>query len=319
MTKLAYSYPATINAVRKASKFGVALLTGATFLLSSLAAEPAHAKKFGRGLAIGLGAFGLGVMMNEAARAEEYGGHDDDDDYQERSYRKSSKSRSTRSRNSSPKVQFSQEVLETQKSLNQAGYDAGTEDGIRGRQTRAAVKAFQRDQGYEETGRLTPDQRKNLYVVAAEAANTDDGGGAVTAKPANMGPANMGDDGNAEEVVDTAGEGSLMATSLEQESYKPNFAVETAQNETKTVARHENTRQTVPEAEIDPSMLEVEKALFSLQMIRSVPDGKIDDETVAAIKQYQSFRNEAPTGELTPEQKVNLMSLVQAYFSYDKR
>ncbi len=310
MTKLAYSYPATINVIRKAPKFGVALLTGATFLLSSLAAEPAHAKNFGRGLAIGLGAFGLGVMMNEAARAEKYGGYednDDNDDYQERSYRKRSKSRSTRSQNRSPKVQFSREVLETQKSLNQAGYEAGTEDGIRGQQTTAAVKAYQRDQGYQETGRLTPEQRKNLYVVAAEAANTIDGGSAATAEPANTidggsavtaeaadtidgdsavaaeaadtidgdsavaaEPANTGTntgDGGSVEEVDPAGEGSLMATSLEQGSYKPNFGVETTQNETKTVAGHENTRQTVPEAEIDPSTLEVEKAFFSLQMI----------------------------------------------------
>jgi len=329
MTKLAHSCPATINVIRKAPKFGVALLTGATFLLSSLAAEPAHAKRFGRGLAIGLGAFGLGVIMNEAARAEKYGGYDDDDDnddYEKRSYRKSSKSRSTRSRSNSPKVQFSQEVLETQKSLNQAGYDAGMEDGVRGPRTTAAVKAFQRDQGYEETGRLTAGQRKDLYIVAAEAANTGDGGSAVAAETADTidgdsavaaETVNPIDGGSAQEV-DTAGEGSLMATSLEQDSYKPNFGVETAQNETKTVAGHENTRQTVPEAEIDLSMLEVEKALVSLQMIQSVPDGKIDDETVAAIKQYQSFRNESPTGELTPEQRANLISMVQAYFSFEK-
>ena len=50
MAKLAYSDLAAIDMVRNASKLGVALLTG-TFLLSSLAAEPALAKG-GRGLAI---------------------------------------------------------------------------------------------------------------------------------------------------------------------------------------------------------------------------------------------------------------------------
>ncbi len=299
MMKLAYPDLAAINIVRKAPKFGFALLTGATLLLSGLAAEPAHAKNFGRGVAIGVGAFGIGVLMNEAARSEDYGDYNDDDDYRERSYRKKSKSRPTRNRSSAPEVQFSQELLDTQKSLNRAGYDAGTADGIRGPQTTAAVKAFQRDQGYQETGHLTATQREELHVVAPEVANTADVGSA--------------------KEVPAAGEGALIPTSLEQESYKPKFGNETAENETKTVAGHENMRQTVPEAEIDPSTLEVEKALFSLQMIQSVPDGKIDDETVAAIKRYQSHLNQSPTGELTSEQRANLISMVQAYFSFEKK
>ena len=163
----------------------------------------------------------------------------------------------------------------------------------------AAVKAFQRGQGYQETGRLTAAQRKNLYVVAREAANAANGGGA--------------------KEVHTTGDVSHTAASPEQGSYKPNFANETVHNETKTVAGHENTRQSVPETEIDPYTLAVEKALFSLQMIAGVPDGKIDAETIAAIKKYQSHLNESPTGELTPEQRTSLISMVQAYFSFEKK
>lgn len=304
MAKLAYPDLAGIDTVRNASKLGVALLTGATFLLSSLAAEPAHAKN-GRGLAIGVGAFGLGVLLNEASRAENNSGYNDNDDddyrendHRERSYRKKSASPSTRNRSSSPEVQFSQEVLETQKSLNQAGYDAGTEDGVGGPQTAAAVKAFQRGFGYQETGILTPAQRKRLYLAASEIANPADGGSA--------------------QEVHTTGAISPGATSVEQDAYKPKFGNETPVDETKTVAGHENTRQTVPEAEIDQSTLEVEKALFSLQMIKTRPDGKIDDETVAAIKQYQSHFNQSPTGELNLEQRAHLMTLVKAYFSFEK-
>jgi peptidoglycan hydrolase-like protein with peptidoglycan-binding domain len=303
MAKLAYSDFAAIDMVRNASKLGVALLTG-TFLLSSLAAEPAHAKG-GRGLAIGVGAFGLGVLMNEASRAEHNSGYNDNDDddyrqndYQKKSYRKNSPPASTRSRSSAPEVQFSQEVLETQKSLNQAGYDAGTEDGVGGPQTAAAVRAFQRGFGYQETGILTPAQRKRLYVVASEIANPADGGST--------------------QEVHTTGAISPVAGSMEQDAYKPKFGNETPLDETKTVAGHENTRQTVPEEEVDQSTLEVEKALFSLQMIKTQPDGKIDGETIAAIKQYQTHFNQSPTGELNPEQRAHLMTLVKAYFSFEK-
>jgi peptidoglycan hydrolase-like protein with peptidoglycan-binding domain len=308
MAKSAYPDLAATDIVRNAPKLGAALLTGA-FLLSGLAAEPAHAKN-GRGLAIGVGAFGLGVLMSEASRAENHGGYNDDDDddyrennhqqksYREKSYRKESKSRSTPSRSSAPVVQFSQEMLETQKSLNQAGFDAGTEDGVGGPQTTAAIKAFQSGQGYPETGRLTPAQLKRLYVVASEVMNARDGGGA--------------------QEVDTTGDASLRTTSLEQDSYKPKFGYETLPNETKIVAGHENTRQTVPEPDIDPSTLEVEKALFSLQLIKTMPDGKMDDETVAGIKEYQSHFNQSPTGELSTEQRAHLMTLVKAYFSFEK-
>lgn len=300
MTKSADKDLTTLKMVRKASKFGVAVLLGATFLLSGVATEQAHAKRFGRGVAIGLGVFGLGVIMNQAARAEndgDYDDYDDGEDYRERNYRNESKSHSVRSRRSSPQIQFSQEVLETQKSLNQAGYDAGVEDGLRGSQTTGAVKAFQRDKGFPETGRLTAAERTSLHDMAedAEADKTE-----ISAT-----------DGATK--VDVASEPVPTAAGPEEESYKPDFGKETAQNETKTVAGHENTGKTVPEAEIDLNTLEVEKALFSLQMIQSAPDGKSDDATVAAIKQFQSFLNETPTGQLTPQQRENLISLAQAY------
>jgi peptidoglycan hydrolase-like protein with peptidoglycan-binding domain len=305
MTKLAYPDLVAIGRTRKASNLGVAILAGAV-LLSGLAAEPADAKN--RGVAIGVGAFGLGLLLNEAARSEAYGDHEDDDDYSERSYpkesgrkqsyRKESKPRPARKQNNAPEVQFSQEVLETQKSLNQAGYNAGTEDGVGGQQTTAAVKAFQRGFGYQETGWLTAEQRKKLYVIAPEMANTADGGTARETPPAADVPLN--------------------APVADQGSYKPKFATETPQIETKTVAGHENARQIVAEADVEPSTLEVEKALFSLQLITKLPDGRMDDETVEAIKLYQSHFNQSPTGELNAEQRTKLISLAEVYFSYKK-
>ena len=54
------------------------------------------------------------------------------------------------------------DVTGVQTRLRNMGYDPGTVDGEEGDRTRAAIRAFQRSIGEEETGELTDSQRKAL-------------------------------------------------------------------------------------------------------------------------------------------------------------
>lgn len=49
-----------------------------------------------------------------------------------------------------------QEVSDVQYALNRAGYNAGQEDGVLGKRTRAAVKSFQYDRRIPGEGKVTP-------------------------------------------------------------------------------------------------------------------------------------------------------------------
>lgn len=53
-------------------------------------------------------------------------------------------------------------VREAQRLLNNRGYDAGPADGVAGGRTAAALRAFQRDQRLDETGRLDDATRRAL-------------------------------------------------------------------------------------------------------------------------------------------------------------
>ncbi len=61
-------------------------------------------------------------------------------------------------------------VAEAQRWLNLLGYDAGPSDGLSGRQTRAALRTFQRDQGLEVNGRLNAKTRAVLTELASNAS-----------------------------------------------------------------------------------------------------------------------------------------------------
>jgi len=56
-------------------------------------------------------------------------------------------------------------VREIQKELNRLGYPAGTSDGIIGRRTVDAAKAFQRDIGLSDSGKLTPGLLRSLRAA----------------------------------------------------------------------------------------------------------------------------------------------------------
>lgn len=47
------------------------------------------------------------------------------------------------------------QVRKIQELLNKAGYDAGPADGIAGSRTRTAIRAFQKDSGYPESGNVS--------------------------------------------------------------------------------------------------------------------------------------------------------------------
>lgn len=60
-------------------------------------------------------------------------------------------------------------VGEVQQQLNRRGYDAGPVDGVMGRQTRGAIRAFQRDHGLAETGQPSMDLLAALLASPPEA------------------------------------------------------------------------------------------------------------------------------------------------------
>jgi hypothetical protein len=55
-------------------------------------------------------------------------------------------------------------IRKAQSMLSQLGYSAGTIDGIIGRKTRSAIRAFEKDMGRSQTGILTPTIIKKLYA-----------------------------------------------------------------------------------------------------------------------------------------------------------
>ena len=56
-------------------------------------------------------------------------------------------------------------MREIQRELNRLGYPSGTADGIIGRRTVNAARAFQRDIGLAENGKLTPSLLKALRTA----------------------------------------------------------------------------------------------------------------------------------------------------------
>ena len=56
-------------------------------------------------------------------------------------------------------------IQSVQTALNEAGYDCGTPDGIAGRNTQAAISAFQQDNGLNETGTATHELLLALGII----------------------------------------------------------------------------------------------------------------------------------------------------------
>ena len=63
-------------------------------------------------------------------------------------------------------------VAEVQSALKQLGYDPGPEDGLAGKRTRRAIKAFQKDRGIEQTGVISVELSRALK-------ETEPGGGSA--------------------------------------------------------------------------------------------------------------------------------------------
>ena len=61
-------------------------------------------------------------------------------------------------------------VLAIQRRLNELGYDSGTPDGLFGNKTRAAILAFQRDQGISQDGRPTAVLLTSLTLAKSKSA-----------------------------------------------------------------------------------------------------------------------------------------------------
>ncbi len=56
-------------------------------------------------------------------------------------------------------------IQSVQAALNEAGYDCGTPDGIAGKNTQAAISAFQQDNSLNETGTATHELLLALGII----------------------------------------------------------------------------------------------------------------------------------------------------------
>ena len=56
-------------------------------------------------------------------------------------------------------------IQSVQTALNEAGYDCGTPDGIAGKNTQAAISAFQKDNSLNETGTATHELLLALGII----------------------------------------------------------------------------------------------------------------------------------------------------------
>jgi Putative peptidoglycan binding domain len=72
-----------------------------------------------------------------------------------------------------PAQTASPEIAEIQRRLADLGYDAGAADGLLGPQTRAALGAFQADQGLSATGRPDAETRRALFGTAPSRTAAD--------------------------------------------------------------------------------------------------------------------------------------------------
>lgn len=69
----------------------------------------------------------------------------------------------TSTRSNAPRLSAIQ-IRDIQFRLNQLGYEAGRPDGVSGKRTRRAIRAFQRDHGHKATGYFTVKQLEQLYA-----------------------------------------------------------------------------------------------------------------------------------------------------------
>jgi hypothetical protein len=76
----------------------------------------------------------------------------------------SKKSASTNSSKEKKSTVSAEVVQKVQEALNALGYDCGTPDGVFGKNTKAALKEFQEDNGLKKDGKIGPKVKKALDI-----------------------------------------------------------------------------------------------------------------------------------------------------------
>lgn len=85
------------------------------------------------------------------------------------------------------KAAYDLTVEQLQRELNRAGYEAGPVDGVLGRRTRDAIRAYQRDKGLPVTGQ--PDQNLLDHVTSSDAVESHSDPGRIEARGSRGGSA----------------------------------------------------------------------------------------------------------------------------------
>lgn len=132
----------------------------ALFSLSTIWAEPVHAKK--KKVLIPA-IIGGAILLNEAMKNKKYKGK-----------KKSKRLRVRKNKNGVPeKVLTRQQVILVQQALNFLNYNVGDADGIAGQGTRLGIKKYQSDIGHESTGYLTEAEYQSLVLNKGEIVKND--------------------------------------------------------------------------------------------------------------------------------------------------
>jgi len=63
-------------------------------------------------------------------------------------------------------------IYDVQEALNDAGYDCGTPDGISGKNTKAAIKKYQKDNDLKVTGKINKTLLKSLGITVTKSTTT---------------------------------------------------------------------------------------------------------------------------------------------------
>ncbi|MGQ9368590.1 peptidoglycan-binding domain-containing protein [Azospirillum sp. ST 5-10] len=203
-------------------------------------------------------------------------------------------------------------VTALQRALQRAGYDIGQPDGAMGARTRAAITAYQRDNGLPVTGEPSPQLYARLTGGMAPSAGATGGYG----QPVPSGSALGGDDlvADVQLALRQRGYGVREVTgSLDAET---RAAIRAYQRDAGLAVTGEPDRRLLAALEggdarrgtagrdgqgdgrrRDDFAFEIEQRLQDKGFTVGPVDGEIDAQTTAAIRQYQELRGFTATGE----------------------
>ena len=189
-------------------------------------------------------------------------------------------------------------VREIQQRLTALGYDPGTPDGLMGRRTRAAIRAFETDTQIPVTGQPTEDLLARLQA--------SDGSGGSSAPSGSLAPVSTAELDSVIEGTFTPrdlpeGREALAETlmaAIERETFAQEETPATAdapKEPNEAPAKTEEAAAPTPSADRN-LVIAIQALLNRLGYASGPPTGQMNDETTSAIIAYQAVSGLTPDG-----------------------